>query len=359
MHPGKPAPSPTGPPATLEISPAQGTKNLPISTEIGTNVTNGKVQEVVLSDAAGQALAGALREDLSSWVPDKPLKYSNTYNVSVTVLGDDGKTVSATTSFTTMGKPSKRTGVGLYLFEDKEYGVGMPVVVEFSTAVPESARASVQSRLFVTTDPPQPGAWHWASGKQVMYRAKDYWQPGTQIRARIALEGHPMGDGRYGDTDLRGVGNISRTKIELIVENSTKQMTVLKDGEVIRTMPVSLGKAATPSASGTLSIMDKKAKTVFDTRGEPGVDQYVVEIEYAQRLTWSGQFIHSAPWSVQYQGNTNVSHGCVNVSPENAKWLFELTRIGDPVVIRGTEEQVEPGDGFTAYSWAWDEWTTG
>jgi lipoprotein-anchoring transpeptidase ErfK/SrfK len=358
MYPGVAAPSASaGPPATLAVSPAKDTKSLPISTEIGTKVTNGKVQSVVLADASGVALPGRLREDLSSWVPDNPLKFSTAYTATVTVLGEDGKTVTESTAFTTMSKPSKRNGVGLYLFADKEYGVAMPVVVEFSNPVPADARAGVQSRLFVTTDPPQPGVWHWSSPKQVMYRAKDYWQPGTKIVARIALEGHPMGDGRYGDSDLRGTGNISKDKLELIVDNATKQMTVLKNGDVIRTVPVSLGKASTPSSSGTLAIMDKKVKTIFDTTNDVGIDHYIKEIEYAQRLTWSGQYIHSAPWSTQYQGNTNVSHGCVNVSPENAKWLFDLTRIGDPVVIKGTEEKVASGDGFTAYSWSWDEWS--
>jgi lipoprotein-anchoring transpeptidase ErfK/SrfK len=359
MVPGRPSPSYAGPPSTVEVSPAKDSKNLPVSTEIGTKVTNGKVQGVVLADASGQALAGQMRDDLTSWVPDTPLKYSTAYTATVTVLGDDGQTVTASTAFSTMGKPSKRNGVGLYLFENKEYGVGMPVVVEFSNPVPESARAGVQSRMFVSTSPDQPGTWHWSSAKQVMYRAENYWQPGTRITARIALEGHPMGDGRYGDADLRGIGNISTTKIELIVENSTKQMTVLKNGEVIRTIPVSLGKASTPSASGTMAIMDKKLKTIFDTTGDVGIDHYIKEIEYAQRLTWSGQYIHSAPWSVQYQGKTNVSHGCTNVSPDNAKWLYDLTRIGDPVVVRGTEEKVESGDGFTAFSWTWDEWNQG
>src|SRR5688500_19494502 len=108
-----------------------------------------------------------------------------------------------------------------------------------------------------------------------------------------------MGDGRYGDADKRGVGNISTEKIELIVDNATKEMTVLRNGETIKTVKVSLGKAATPSSSGTLVIMDKLAKTIFDTTGEPGQDQYRVEIQYAQRLTWSGEFIHAAPWSVK------------------------------------------------------------
>ncbi len=357
---GPPSVAPTGPPVALAVAPAKDTANLPISSEVGLTVSNGAVESVALADATGQAVAGSLRADGSSWVPDVPLKYGTAYTATVIAKGADGRSVTETTTFTTMAKPGKRNGIGLYLFADRTYGVAQPVVVEFTNPVPESARASVQSRLFVTTTPPQPGVWHWSSSKQVMYRAKEYWQPGTKIEARIALEGHPMGDGRFGDADRKGVGNISTEKIELIVDNATKQMTVLKNGETIRTLKVSLGKAATPSSAGTLVIMDKLAKTIFDTTNEPGnVDRYRVEIEYAQRLTWSGEFIHSAPWSVKDQGERNVSHGCVNVSPADAKWLFELTRLGDPVTIKGTERKVVSGNGFTAWSLSWEDYVKG
>jgi lipoprotein-anchoring transpeptidase ErfK/SrfK len=128
----------------------------------------------------------------------------------------------------------------------------------------------------------------------------------------------------------------------------------------IRTVKVSLGKAATPSSSGTLVIMDKLAKTIFDTTNEPGdVDRYRVEIQYAQRLTWSGEFIHAAPWSEDDQGVRNVSHGCVNVSMADAKWLFSITRLGDPVSIKGTERKVVAGNGFTAWAVPWDEFVKG
>ncbi len=354
------APSVAAAPVTLAVAPAKDTLNLPVSAEIGLTVSNGQVESVVLTDAAGAAVAGKLRDDSTSWVPDAALKFGTAYTATVTAKGSDGKSVTETTAFTTMAKPSKRNGVGLYLFADRTYGVAQPVVVEFSNPVPESARASVQSRLFVTTTPPQPGVWHWSSPKQVMYRAKEYWQPGTKIEARIALEGHPMGDGRYGDADKRGIGNISTEKIELIVDNGTKLMTVLRNGENIKTIKVSLGKAQTPSSSGTLVIMDKLTKTIFDTTNEPGnVDRYRVEIQYAQRLTWSGEFIHAAPWSVDAQGERNVSHGCVNVSMADAQWLYGITRLGDPVTIQGTERKVAPGNGFTAWAVPWEDYVKG
>lgn len=144
------------------------------------------------------------------------------------------------------------------------------------------------------------------------------------------------------------------------VDNATKKMTVEESGKVVKTMLVSLGKASTPSSSGTMVVMDKQVQTVFDTTAELGpVNGYRTEIQYAQRLTWSGQYIHSAPWSVGAQGHRNVSHGCVNVAPSNARWLFAKTLIGDPVVVKGTGDKLEYGNGWTAWNVSWPEFVKG
>ncbi|GIF81123.1 L,D-transpeptidase [Catellatospora bangladeshensis] len=354
------APQAGAEPLTLAVTPAEAAKNQPVSTEIGTKVTGGTVQTVTVTDSSGGKVAGAMRADGSSWVPSKPLKYGKAYKATVVVADAGGQTVEKSTSFTTMGRPSKKTGAGLYLFAEREYGVAMPVVIEFTSPVPVSARAGVERRLFVTTDPPQPGVWSWSSSLQVMYRGPEFWQTGTKITVRAALEGVPMGNGRYGDKDQKGVGNISTTKIEMKVDNATKQMQVFKNDNLVKTLPVSLGKKTTPSSSGTLVVMDKLRKTVFDTTDDPGnVDRYRVDIEYAQRLTWGGEYIHAAPWSVQHQGKRNVSHGCVNVSMANAQYLFNLTRIGDPITIKGTERTVRPANGWTAWSVTWDQFLKG
>src|SRR5690606_40226744 len=141
----------------------------------------------------------------------------------------------------------------------------------------------------------------------------------------------------------------SASRIE--VDNATKQLSFYSDGDLVRTMPVSLGKPSTPSASGTMVIMSKERTTVFDTFAELGpVEGYRIDIEYAMRLTWGGEFIHAAPWSVADQGVRNVSHGCVNLSTDNARWLFERAKIGDPVIVKGTERRVEHGKGWPAWS---------
>ena len=55
------------------------------------------------------------------------------------------------------------------------------------------------------------------------------------------------------------------------------------------------------------------------------------------RVTYSGEFIHAAPWSVGSQGNANVSHGCTGMSTANADWLYHMTMRGDVVEYTGTD----------------------
>jgi lipoprotein-anchoring transpeptidase ErfK/SrfK len=346
-------------PFTLTIGPASGTKNLPISTEIDTRVTGGKVSTVTLNDDRGKAIAGAMRDDGTSWVPAQPLEFGRTYLATVTATGANGESQTKATSFTTMAPPKgTRVGSGLYLFTGVTYGAAMPVVVEFESDIPSSARASVERRLFVRSDPPQSGRWQWFGARQVLYRPADYWKPGTTLTVRSALAGHPIGK-RYGDMDRSAVAKIADRQIVLDVDNATKKMTVYKDGHVIRTLPVSLGKKSTPSSSGQMVIMEKSERTLFDTTDTDGPNGYRIWIEYAQRLTWGGEFLHSAPWSVHDQGVRNVSHGCVNVSPTNAVWLYQLTLVGDPVIVRGTERTLQPGNGWTAWNVPWHRYGAG
>ena len=347
-------------PISLAVTPAAGKTGVPVSAEIGLKVAGAKVTTVTVKDAAGKAVAGTLREDGSAWVPSAPLKTKQKYAVSVVATAGNGTTKTASTTFTTMGKAGKKTGTGLYLFDDHTYGVAMPVVVEFSPGIKKADRAAVQRRLFVTTTPAQPGVWSWTpNGTQAYYRGPEFWQSGTTLKVRVALGGLPTGGGRYGDRDRSATAKIGR-RFEMKVDNATKKMTVVQDGKTVKTMPVSLGKKSTPSSSGVMVVMEKKAETVFDTTAELGPDEgYRTDIEFAQRLTWSGQYIHSAPWSVGAQGRRNVSHGCVNVAPGNARWLFDRTLIGDPVTVKGTGDKLSYGNGWTPWDKPWSEFIKG
>ena len=347
-------------PLELAITPADKAKNQPASVEIGTAVAGGTVETVTVVDKGGKPVEGAMRADGTSWVPARTLAFNSSYTATVTARSEAGESVTRTTSFTTMGRPGKETGTGLYLFDDHTYGVAMPVVVEFIPGVPESHRAAVEKRLFVQTDPPQPGVWSWVKGgSQAYYRAPEFWRPGTKLTVRIGIGGLETAPGSYGNQDRSAVAEIGR-KLEMRVDNSDKQMKVYEDGKLTRTLPVSLGRKKMPSASGVMVVMEKMEETVFDTFEQFGpVEGYRVDVDFAQRLTWSGQFIHAAPWSNASQGRENVSHGCVNVSQDGGQWLFGKTLIGDPVTVTGTEEKLDEGNGWTAWNVSWEQFTKG
>ncbi|MFI5839395.1 Ig-like domain-containing protein [Catenuloplanes sp. NPDC051500] len=342
--------------APLAVTPADKQAAVPVSAEIGADE---KLTQVTLTDAQGAAVEGELREDGSSWVPADPLSYDTTYTVNATA-GER----TATTTFSTMSRPENRMDAQIFMSEGRTYGQAMPVVVEFGQGgVAEADRAAVEKRLFVKSDPPQPGVWHWDSAIQVEYRPQAYWQPGTKLTVRLGLGGLPVGQDRYGKVDVDLTASIDTKRREITVDNATKKLIATEDGKEVKSLPVSLGKTDAPSYSGTMVIVERLDKTTFDssTYGVPAssADGYRTDVQFAERLTWSGQFIHAAPWSDADQGRRNVSHGCVNVSNDGGKWVFEWTRVGDPVVIKGTEQKLPTGDGWTAWNLSWEDFQAG
>ncbi|MFI7575857.1 Ig-like domain-containing protein [Micromonospora sp. NPDC049497] len=354
---GRPAQGQAAPPE-LTVTPADRARDVPLTAEVGTAVTGGRITAVRITDDKGGQVRAEPREDGSGWVPAAPLQPKRTYTAEVTATGDSGKTTTRKTTFTTMPKPTGAAVTStLYFAGNRTYGTAMPVTVAFDPPIPKEARDDVQRRLFVKTDPPQPGVWSWVGdGSQVYYRAPDFWRPGTTISVRAGLAGLLIGKDRVGDEDRTATSKIGR-QVALEIDNATKQMSVVRDGKVVRKIPVSMGKPSTPTSSGKMVIMEKHQQTTFDTRGS--ADPYVVDVEDAQRLTWGGEFLHGAPWSEGDQGNTNVSHGCTNLSAAAADWLMGVTQVGDLVTIKGTEVQLTEGNGWTAWNVTWDQFVRG
>ncbi|MFI0792972.1 Ig-like domain-containing protein [Micromonospora rubida] len=348
------------PKATATITgPTADAKDVPASTGIAFTTKDAKDTAVELKDSAGGAVEGNLAADGGSWLPKGALKYGETYTATVTATGDDDRPAQATSTFTTMAKPGKQVRISSFLGDGQVVGVGMPLIVKFSRAVPEDYRDDVQRRMTVTATPAQEGIWHWVSPTEIRFRPKEFWKAGTAVSYRIQAGGLPLGDGWYGRADL-SVDVETGPAMIMTVDNKTKRMTVTKDGKVIKTIPVSLGKKSTPSSSGTLVVIEKLRKTVFDTMEELGPEEgYRTKIDYAQRLTWGGEFIHAAPWSEGQQGSVNVSHGCVNVSMKNGAWLFANTRVGDPITVKGTERKLANGNGWTDWNMSWAEYVKG
>jgi lipoprotein-anchoring transpeptidase ErfK/SrfK len=314
---------------------------------------------VTVTDPDGKEIEGTLDKDDKVWRPAKALDYDTKYTVTVNGTATEGKVGTTTSAFTTMKKPSKQIRVTSFLGDGNLVGVGMPVILKFSHSIPEKYRDDVERRLTVTATPAQEGSWHWYSGTELHYRPKVYWKAYSKVFYKVQLAGVPLGDGYYGRSDLTVDFKIARSFV-MDVKNGNKQMTVKQDGKLVKTIPVSLGKPSTPSWSGTMLIIDKQRHTVFDTTDELGPDDgYRTEIDFAQRITWSGSFIHAAPWSEGKQGKVNVSHGCVNVSEAMGAWLFGKTMVGDPVTVSGTEVKLRQGNGWTDWSLSWADYKKG
>src|SRR5438874_9112530 len=243
--------APAGPRIT---APADGATGVPAAAEVVLAAADPKTR-VTLADASGTAVPGELRADRSSWVPAGPLKWGTTYTATV---GTTGRKVS----FTTMKKPGDTVRVSTPLEDDATYGVAMPLVVKFGTDIPKDQRAAVEKRLFVTSEPAQRGVWNWFSGSEVHYRTENYWQTGTRFTLRVATGGLPLGDGAYGASDLTVHASIGN-KVEMLTDNATKAMTVKVDDQVVRTIPVSLGKPSKPSSSGHLVVMTRNYSELF------------------------------------------------------------------------------------------------
>jgi lipoprotein-anchoring transpeptidase ErfK/SrfK len=341
--------------------PAADAKDVPAGTEIVFMATDAVSTRVTLKDTSGAEVPGAMHPDGAGWLPSKALRYGTPYTATVTATGDDGKTTTAKATFTTMAKPDKLVSFVSFLTDGATVGVGMPLLFKLSRSIGKPQRAAVQRRLLVHTEPAQTGIWTWYSDTELHWRPKEFWQAGSKISVNVRTGGLPVGNGYYGKQDSTLTCTIGPSLVMTVDDTaSPKVMTVVKDGAAVKTIPVSLGRPSMPSSSGTTVVIERLAKTVFDTMSDPNpANRYRTDIEYAQRLTWGGEFVHAAPWSVQDQGKNNVSHGCVNMSTENAKWLFDQTLIGTPVIIKGTSRKLEYGNGWTDWDKPWDDYVKG
>lgn len=337
----------------VTLRPAAGAMDQPVSTEIGTTLPGKRISNVTLTDAADRRVSGALAGDGTTWLPTQPLAYHTTYRATVTVVGAKGARSTLKTTFTTMPRPGGDPIVStLDLRGGATYGVGMPLALRFDAPIPDSSKADVERRLSVTSDPPQTGVWHWYGDQQVIYRPKSYWRPGTTLAVSTKLGGLPVA-GRYLDADRRVAATIGR-KMTFRTVDATKRMQVFQNDKLVKTFPVSLGAPETPSSTGNMVIMTRERSAVWVYSAD---DQ--LEVSYAERLTGDGEYIHAAPWSVADQGHDDVSHGCTNLSTDDAAWVYNNSLIGDPVTVSGTGKHLQPGNGWTVWDTAWNDYVKG
>ncbi|WP_231750881.1 L,D-transpeptidase [Mycobacterium sp. NAZ190054] len=175
---------------------------------------------------------------------------------------------------------------------------------------------------------PAGGRFYWTGDQQVRWRPQDFWPAGTVVTI-----------------DAAGTKSTFSVPEQLVatIDNETKQMEIVRNGVLEKTFPVSMGKPGYDTKNGTYYVLEKFEDIVMDSStygvpvDDPSGEGYKIKVQDAVRIDNSGIFVHSAPWSVGSQGESNVSHGCINLSPANAQWFYDNFGSGDAVVIKNTD----------------------
>ena len=356
--------------ALISMVPGDATVGVSVLEPVVVRATNGTLDDVVMTNPEDREVAGQLSADGATWTSAEPLGYGRTYRIDATAADPVGLITTSSSSFTTV-EPAGLIFPSFVPPPDRGVvGVGQPISVIFDSPPPD--KAATERALTVTSVPAQVGGWYWVDERTVHYRPEVYWQAGTQVTVDAKVYGIDLGDGIYGETDRTMNLTIGPSKIASI-DDGTKQMTVTIDGQVARTIPVSMGRDESVTVDGKV-ISFVTPSGIYVAQEKYPVKQmssatyglptsfdlgYDSEIPLAVRLSNSGIFAHSAPWSVADQGVRNVSHGCINMPPDAAQWFYDTFSYGDIVTVTGTSTQLAPDDGFGDWNVPWDQWVQG
>jgi lipoprotein-anchoring transpeptidase ErfK/SrfK len=231
-------------------------------------------------------------------------------------------TVSAIPSLAAVAIPNAAAGVAsIQPASGAVVGVAHPVVVTFTGSVAD--RVAAERTIKITSPSHTAGRFTWVDDNVVQWIPDVYWPAHTKVTVQV----HGLSTGFETGDAVRAVASIS-----------AHTFTVSINDEVVRTMPASMGKPSRPTPIGSYTALSKERTVTFDSRtiGIPlsSPEGYLIQGQYAVRVTWGGVYVHSAPWSVDSQGYANVSHGCINLSPDNAAWYFDTVHIGDPIIVQ-------------------------
>jgi lipoprotein-anchoring transpeptidase ErfK/SrfK len=362
-------------PAALAIMPPAGTDHINPAGPVLVHADTGAITDVAMVNDGGTAVPGVLTPDRTAWTPTSQLGYGRKYTMTVTARGPEGMPSRETSSFTTLeasnlAKVYFESTAGNLLKDGATYGVGTVIVAKFDEPIDDEANA--ERHLVVTSNPPVKGAWNWIDNRTAHWRPATYYAPHTSVSVTAKLYGTELGDGLYGQDDGRVSFTIGDAHVS-IADDNTKQVSVFDNGQLVRTMPTSMGMGGTQTIEGTTlsfwtppgvyTVMDKANPVIMDssTFGLPIESRlgYKETISYATRISPDGIYLHQLNSTVWAQGNTDTSHGCLNLNHDNAAWFFDFSVPGDVVEVRNTGGA--PLGVWQNGDWTvpWDQWRRG
>lgn len=345
--------------ATISVSPSPAKAVVP-SVPLVVTVAAGRLTGVVVKGPAG-AVPGTLSVDGRTWTSEAGvLDYGSRYQVLAQAVDRTGLPTKVEQTLKTVA-PTNFLGMSVTPEAGTTVGIGMPLRVNLDHKLShDAAKAAFESNAVVTVDgTPVSGGWRWLTDQVLEYRPEVYWPGHAEVTLTTNLKGVKLMSGLWGESNASVTFRTGAAVISY-VDMTTDQMKVTRDGKTVRTIPITTGKPGFETRSGIKVILGKERTRIMDaaTGGTDTEDPeyYRLEVEYAMRLTYSGEFLHAAPWSVSHQGRSNVSHGCTGMSTSNAAWLYANSTIGDVVVYSPGHRVMETSNGIGIWNVSWTRW---
>lgn len=348
--------------AVVHSNVRRGGQDVPVDHRLRVTAQQGRLTAVSVRSKSGE-LAGTISGDGSSWTAAALLEPGTTYTVTSTAQDDNGQTVTHRSRFHTVPLTlDQQTYPSLYPLAGQTVGIGMPVIVKFD--VPVTDHAAIEKHLSVVSKPAQQGSWHWISDNEVHWRPRTYWKPGTQVTVHADINSIPAGHGIFGQlsrTEHFRIGAAHIYKVNI----RTDQLRVFDNGRLVRTIPVTTGQQPLfTTRSGIKVIVEKLRHTRMNSEtigiNPNSANGYnLSDVQFAMRLTYSGEFLHAAPWSEYAQGHENVSHGCTGMSTANAAWLYGHSQIGDVVEYTGSSKRMTLDNGYGDWNESYTQYKAG
>ncbi len=354
----------------VTIDPGDG--DVKARPEKGVTVTaaGGTLDKVTVT-LKGRPVAGKMADDKTRW-RSRTLRPGARYQVTAVATSPEGKSTTVNSTFATHKAPQELRIADVTPSSNEKVGVGMPIIVTFNRAV--ANKKAVERVLDVKSTKPATGAWHWQNDTTVIFRTKndEYWKPNQKVMFRARLAGVKTGKGTYGVADFKRGFRIGDAHMT-IISTKTKKAVAKENGKTVRTWPISAGRGGRVvngvdvylTAGGVHLTMGKENPAIM-TSEWMGVDPddkenggYKEVIPWAVRISASGEYVHEMASTVWAQGRQNVSHGCINSPPKDARWFYNWSYRGDPVDVIHSKRRLEPFNGWSYYEMPWNRWVKG
>ncbi|HUB40983.1 MAG TPA: Ig-like domain-containing protein [Streptosporangiaceae bacterium] len=331
--------------AGVTITPANGTRDADPSAGITVTATRGTLRTVRVRSRGG-AVPGDLSDHGKVWHSRWALGVSQDYTVTAAASGSGA---AATSRFRTL-TPDKTFVTEIFEGYRQTYGVGMPVILTFSQPITD--KAAVERSLQLTTSKPVVGAWYWDGNQALDFRPRNYWPAGTTVSFTGHLDGVQAAPGMYGTHTLTQKFDIGPSLVA-VGNTRTHRTQIYYNGKLRYNWPISSGKPGDATPDGSYLTIEKGNPVRMKGPG------YNLLVPWSVRFTFSGDYYHDAYWSVNEQGFENVSHGCVNLSPADAKTYYKLAVPGDPITIVGSPKAGKWDNGWTEWFLNWRQYLRG